>query len=86
MAGIEITKMSLVTYAGEEVSTVNAADPITKYYLRIYYTSTVSGYGIVAINFSQFSSGTIADLLRTYATNASSLVICVDSIVITKVM
>jgi sulfur carrier protein ThiS len=49
MAGIEITKISLVTYAGEEVSTLNAADPITKYDLRIYYTSTVSGYGVVTV-------------------------------------
>jgi hypothetical protein len=43
-------------------------------------------YGIIAINFSQFSSGTIADLLKMYAPNASSLVICVDSIAVTEVM
>ena len=42
--------------------------------------------GVIVINFSQFSSGTIADLLRLYAPNASSLVICVDSIVVTGVM
>ena len=43
-------------------------------------------YGIIVINFSQFSSGTIADLLRMYAPNASSLTVCVDGIAVTKVM
>jgi hypothetical protein len=43
-------------------------------------------YGIIVINFSQFSSGTIADLLRMYAPNASSLTVCVDSIIVTGVM
>jgi hypothetical protein len=43
-------------------------------------------FGVIVINFSQFSSGTISDLLRMYAPNASSLIICVDSIVVTGVM
>jgi len=43
-------------------------------------------YGIIVINFSQFSSGTIADLLKMYAPNVSSLVICVDGIAVTGVM
>jgi hypothetical protein len=43
-------------------------------------------FGVIVINFSQFSSGAISDLLRMYAPNASSLVVCVDSIVVTGVM
>jgi hypothetical protein len=42
-------------------------------------------FGVIVIDFSQFSSGTISDLLRMYAPNASSLTICVDGIVVTKV-
>jgi len=85
MAGIEITKISLVTYAGEEVSTVNAADPITKYDLRIYYTSTVSGYGVVTVKIGgiveYLGVGTIQPTSRywefpmTYFTHSSSATI-----------
>jgi hypothetical protein len=86
MAGIEITKISLVTYAGEEVSTVNAADPITKYDLRIYYTSTVSGYGVVTVKIGKIVEnlgvGTIQpastrywEFPMTYFTHSSSATI-----------
>jgi hypothetical protein len=85
MVGIEITKISLVTYAGEEVSTVNAADVITKYDLRIYYTSTVSGYGVVTVKIGNIVEnlgvGTIQptssywEFPMTYFTHSSSATI-----------
>jgi hypothetical protein len=89
MAGIEITKMSLITFATaftkREVSTVDAADPVFKYDLRIYYTSTVSGFGMVTVKIGKIVKnlgvGTIQPVSRywefpmTYFTHSTSATI-----------